>query len=93
MWAPVNLMTVVLNMNAGPWRDARWYKQACEAVEAYTKHTDPAKCPVWQVLFHRIVADRGEQMISGSPGFEEPLFTLRSAWLDGSLGWTRRSGC
>lgn len=92
MWAPVNLMTVVLNMDAGPWRDARWYKQACEAVETYTRHTDPAKCPMWQVLFHRIVADRGEQMLSGSPGYEESLFQgLGSAWatMSAKIGMSR----
>lgn len=46
-WAAVNLMTVVLNMDSGPWRDARWYQQSKEAIAAYTACTKASDCPVW----------------------------------------------
>lgn len=95
MWAAVNLMTVVLNLDSGPWRDARWYQQAREAAAKYTETVSPSNCPVWQMLFDRVVADRGEQMLMSSEGYEQDLFkSLVTNWfvMAEKIGMARWSG-
>lgn len=80
-WGAVQLMTIVLNLDSGPWRDARWYQQAREAVEAYLKTATPETCPIWQMMFSRVVADRGEQVLMGAADYERDLFAnLGEAW-------------
>ena len=81
LWSIVNILTIVFNIDHGPWSDARWYQQGRECVRAYIKSVDRHRCPLWQSLYDRICEDTGDTCRMAEEGFEKLMWEkLEDAW-------------
>ena len=77
----VNLLTIVFNLDHGPYRDARWYQSGKEAVWTYVSLTDRERCPLWLQLREWILGDKGSMGHAYGEEREKELWLgLKEAW-------------
>lgn len=66
LWQLTLMCVVLCNIDEGAWRDARWWEQAKEAVELYTKVAG-SDDPLLSGFAAPILTERGEPELIGSP--------------------------
>ena len=59
LWGVVLLLTLVFNVDGGPWKEARWYHTCKEAVATYTQITTADQCPLFQHYLEPMLLDNG----------------------------------
>ena len=80
LWTLVQLMTIVLNLDHGPWQESRWVQEGREAVLSYTAVADTS-CPVFESLYPGMLEDSGDSHRLAEEGLDRLIFrSLRSAF-------------
>jgi len=74
LWTAVLVLTVVLNLDQGPWKDQRWYEQCVQGVAEYVELTSAADCPLFESFRHDIMVETGTLDSRGDAGCPEALF-------------------
>lgn len=60
MWGHALMLQLSINVDHGPWRAGRWFRELQESVASYTQITTPQACPLFSTTLPDILADSGD---------------------------------
>lgn len=74
LWDVILLVTLLLNLNYGPWEGAGWWRELQEAGTAYMKAVGDWWCPAFRHFLKSIARDRGEEHMLGDESWVQSVW-------------------
>ena len=68
------LLIIIMNMDHGPWKEARWYQTGVEGAKGYKTKTNHKKCAVFQENYPKMCVDLAEVHRMGEVGHAGEMF-------------------
>ena len=82
MWEVVLLVSIICNINHGPFQNAGWWRQGQEACSAYMESAGHAGCPLFRSQLKNIARDTGrsdwKQLLRDEEWIQETWDSLQS---------------
>lgn len=85
-WEAVLLSSIWINVNFGPWKGGKFWRETQGAAEEYFEHTGSSSCRLFGAMLPFIAKDRGESAMLGDMEYGNKIFDM----FKGGLGWSTK---